>query len=77
MKTIQITIDDDLVRSVDSLVKSQGTTRSAFIRKLLRAALLEIREAGLDRKHREGYEKFPVTPDEFELPESDRVWGEE
>ena len=77
MRTIQLTIDEDLVTRVDRVVKSQGTTRSAFIRQLLRDALREIRETELDRKHREGYEKFPVSPDEFGLPELDRAWGEE
>lgn len=77
MRTIQLTIDEDLVIKVDRVVKSQGTTRSAFIRRLLLDALREIREAELDRKHREGYEKFPVGPDEFSIPESDQAWGEE
>ena len=77
MRTIQLTIDEDLVIRVDRVVKSQGTTRSAFIRRLIRGALREIREAELDRKHREGYEKFPVSPDEFGLPESEQAWVEE
>ena len=77
MRTIQLTIDEDLVTKVDRVVKSQGTTRSAFIRRLLRDALREIREAELDRKHREGYAMFPVSPDEFSIPEADQAWGEE
>jgi len=77
MRTIQLTIDDDLVIKVDRVVKSKGTTRSAFIRQLLRNVLREIREAELDRKHREGYEKFPVSPDEFSIPELDQAWGEQ
>jgi metal-responsive CopG/Arc/MetJ family transcriptional regulator len=77
MRTIQLTIDEDLVIRVDRVVKSQGTTRSAFIRRLLRDALREIRETELDRKHREGYAKLPVRPDEFNIPESDQTWGEE
>jgi metal-responsive CopG/Arc/MetJ family transcriptional regulator len=76
MRTIQLTIDEDLVREVDRIVQSQGTTRSAFIRRLLRNALLEIKEAELDRKHREGYEKYPVTPEEFSIPDADQVWGQ-
>lgn len=76
MRTIQLTIDEDLVEKVDRVVQSQGTTRSAFIRSLLRNALLEIREAELDRKHRDGYEKYPVSPEEFDVPENDQVWDE-
>jgi len=77
MRTIQPTIAEDLVKTVDRVVKSQGTTRSAFVRRLLRKALREIREAEQDRKHREGYEKHPVNPGEFTIPESDQVWGDE
>ena len=77
MRTIQLTIDEDLVTRVDRVVKSQGTTRSAFIRRLLRNALRDIREAELDLKHREGYEKHPVNTEEFSIPESDQVWGEQ
>jgi len=35
MKTVQMTLDDELVEAVDALVKKLHTTRSAFTRKAL------------------------------------------
>lgn len=39
MKTVQMTLDAALVTEVDRAVKALGTTRSAFTRQALRAAL--------------------------------------
>ena len=39
MKTIQMTLDDDLVDAVDKMVKKLKMTRSAFTRQALRNAL--------------------------------------
>ena len=39
MKTIQMTLDEDLVKAVDRVSKELNTTRSAFTRKALREAL--------------------------------------
>ena len=32
--------------------------------------------AALERKHAEGYAKYPVKPGEFDVWESEQVWGE-
>ena len=39
MRTIQMTLDEDLVEAVDNIVKKLKTTRSAFARKTLRDAV--------------------------------------
>ena len=39
MRTIQMTLDDSLVQSVDKVVKELKTTRSAFTRNALRDAI--------------------------------------
>ena len=38
MKTVQMTLDENLVKAVDSAAKKLGTTRSAFTRQALRSA---------------------------------------
>ena len=76
MKTVQMTLDADLVRQVDKVVKRLGTTRSAFTREALRRALEEIRIEELEEQHRRGYEKHPVSPGEFEDWETEQVWPE-
>ena len=67
MKTVQMTLDEDLVKAVDRVAKKLGTTRSAFTREALAAALARIRERELERRHRQGYEQHPVEAGEFEL----------
>ena len=39
MRTVQMTLDDELVDEVDKVVKKLKTTRSAFARQALRAAI--------------------------------------
>ena len=61
-----MTLDDELLRQVDEIVERLGTTRSAFTREALRRALEAIRIAGLEEQHRRGYERYPVSPGEFD-----------
>ena len=74
MRTVQMTLDDSLVEEVDRTATALGTTRSAFTRDALRAALNDLRQRELERKHREGYERKPVQPGEFSDWENEQVW---
>lgn len=76
MRTVQMTLEEDLVAAVDKAAKKLGTTRSAFTRKALRAALHTIRTKQLEWKHREGYTRMPPKPGEFDIWESEQVWAE-
>lgn len=76
MKTIQMTLDDDLVSSVDKAARRLKTSRSAFTRNALRSALEQLRVRELERKHREGYAKKPVKKGEFDIWEREQVWGD-
>ena len=76
MKTVQMTLDQDLVVTVDKVVKRLGTTRSAFTRRALRAAIEKARIDELERKHREGYRRKPIKRGEFGDWESEQVWVE-
>lgn len=77
MKTVQMTLDEELVEAVDRAAKELGTSRSAFTREALRNALDNLWVATLERRHREGYIRYPVEPDEFGNWESEHVWGSE
>ena len=77
MRTIQMTIDDDLVKAVDRVSKQLHTSRSSFTRKALREALATHNLKQLEHKHRQGYERNPVTTDEFSIWEAEHAWGEE
>ncbi|MEK6776219.1 MAG: ribbon-helix-helix domain-containing protein [bacterium] len=76
MRTIQMTLDDDLVASVDRVVRKLKTTRSAFTRKALKDAIKQVNVNLLEKKHKQGYERHPVGKTEFSVWESEQEWGE-
>ena len=76
MRTVQMTLDEALVRDVDKVAKKLGTTRSAFARAALRAALARVASEEEERRHRSGYERKPVRPGEFSDWEDEQVWVE-
>jgi metal-responsive CopG/Arc/MetJ family transcriptional regulator len=77
MKTIQMTLDEDLVKAVDRVSRQLNTTRSAFTRKALREALARYRVERLEAKHREGYARRRTAIDEFAVWEPEQAWGDE
>jgi metal-responsive CopG/Arc/MetJ family transcriptional regulator len=76
MRTVQLTLDEELVEAVDKVAAELGTSRSGFTRDALRAALARARERVLERKHREGYQRRPVERGEFSLGSREQAWGE-
>ena len=77
MKTVQMTLDEDLVQSVDRVVKKMNTTRSAFTRDALREAIKKFSAARLERQHRKGYEAHPVERTEFGVWKNEQAWGDQ
>ena len=77
MRTIQMTLDDDLVAAVDRVVKKLHTTRSAFTRKALKDAIRQVNIDLLEKKHQRGYERHPAGNTEFSVWESEQEWGDE
>ncbi len=76
MRTVQLTLDEELVDAVDRMVKKLGTTRSGFAREALRVALARSKERAMERKHREGYLRKPPKRGEFQIWEKEQIWGE-
>jgi metal-responsive CopG/Arc/MetJ family transcriptional regulator len=76
MKTIQMTLDDELVATVDQVVNKLKTTRSAFARKALRNAIKQVNVDLLERKHKKGYGHHPAGKAEFSVWESEQEWGD-
>jgi len=77
MRTIQMTLEDDLVQSVDKIVKQMHTTRSAFTRAALRNAINNFKVSQLEQKHRKGYEKQPISKEEFSVWKNEQKWEDE
>jgi metal-responsive CopG/Arc/MetJ family transcriptional regulator len=77
MKTIQMTLDEDLVKAVDRLSKQLHTSRSAFTLKALRDALSRYNVEQLEQRHKRGYEQTPVGAGDFSVWEEEKAWGDE
>ncbi len=77
MRTVQMTLDEDLVAAVDRAARRLGTTRSGFTREALNDALRKLRIKEMERRHREGYARKPAKRGEFSAWETEQVWGDE
>ena len=77
MKTVQMTLDEELIEAVDKIVEELKTTRSAFARAALWEAIKNINNLQLEKKHRKGYALHPVNKNEFSVWEKEQDWGDE
>ena len=76
MRTVQMTLEEELVDAVDRIARKLGTTRSGFTRDALRVALARSKEREKEQKHCEGYLRKRPTRGEFQAWEREQVWGE-
>jgi metal-responsive CopG/Arc/MetJ family transcriptional regulator len=74
MRTVQMTMDEKLLASVDEAARELRTTRSAFTRQALREALDRLASRRLEQKHKRGYERHPVHKGEFDVWEEEQEW---
>jgi metal-responsive CopG/Arc/MetJ family transcriptional regulator len=75
MKTIQMTIDERLLKLVDKMSRARKTTRSAFIRVALEAEIQRQRVREEEIRHAEGYARKPVASAELDVWHSEQDWG--
>ena len=75
MKTIQMTIDERLLKVVNKMTRARKTTRSAFIRDALEAEIRRQRIRDDEIRHAEGYARKPVVSGEFDIWLSEQDWG--
>jgi len=76
MQTVQMTLDEDLIKKVDQVAKKLHTSRSAFTRKALAEALARHNQEQQEHQHLQGYEQHPVTTNEFSVWETEQEWGD-
>ena len=76
MRTVQMTLDESLVKAVDRIAKDLRITRSGFARMALRQAIARIRIQRLEEKHRQGYLRRPPELGEFSVWEKEQKWGD-
>ncbi len=75
MKTIELSIDEELLTRVDQTIAQQKTTLTAFIRESIVHYLNRLKIRELEKQHREGYSKHPVQAGEFDVWENEQVWS--
>ena len=75
MKTIQMTIDSQLLKLLDQFTRARKTTRSAFIRHAIEAEIRRERTRQLEEQHAQGYARKPVEPGEFDVWLNEQAWG--
>ncbi|MBM4259467.1 MAG: ribbon-helix-helix protein, CopG family [Deltaproteobacteria bacterium] len=73
-KTISIRIDEELLHAVDVAGEDDNRGRSEVIREALEAWLKQRALGEKVRRHREGYARHPVAPDEFASILKAQVW---
>lgn len=74
MKTIQITIDPDLLHKIDNDEESMKKGRSAFLRQAVRYYLEQKRLKSISDKYRSGYKQGLAKDDDLTIWEDEQVW---
>ena len=74
MQTIQVVLEEKLLKDTDRVVRRKKTNRSALIREALREHLKRVEMRELEDRDRRGYEKRPQDPVEFAIWEKEAVW---
>lgn len=75
MKTIQLTLEDDLLDRVNREIIQQQTNLSAFVRESLVHYLHRLRIRELEKQQRSGYIQHPIEKGEFDVWEDEQVWS--
>lgn len=76
MRTVQMTLDEELITRVDRAARRLKTTRSGFTRDALREALRRLATKEREDRHRRGYAARPVRRGEFDGWSDEQVWPE-
>ena len=76
MQTIQVVLDEKLLKAANFAAKRRKVNRSALIRDALQRHLKQIRELELEEQDRRGYLAKPQKEEEFLVWERAAVWPE-
>ena len=76
METIQVVLDQRLLRATDKAARRAGMNRSALVRDALRHYLRDLQTQELERLDREGYQRHPDSQDDLQGWEQVTAWPE-
>lgn len=77
MSTIQVVLDEDLLRAADQAAEQVGVNRSALIRDALREHLRRLRIRRLEERDRAGYERNPDSSEDLAVWEEVAAWPDD
>lgn len=77
MATIQVVLDDALLRLTDEYAQRESINRSAVVREAVRVYLKQQRYRELERQERKAYERKPDDLDEVRRWEGVADWPDE
>jgi len=66
-KVIQVPVDEELLKSLDSLSKRQRRARAEVIRQACSRYLQQVEYEELDRLYQQGYLRIPEEPEVGEI----------
>ena len=74
METVQVVLDQELLRAADRAARRVKVNRSALVRDALRAYLKQLHYEEKERLDREGYERHPDSEDDLAPWEQVAAW---
>ena len=77
MKVVQIALDEDLLDRADQQARRDKLNRSQLVRVALREYLERLALKALETQDREGYQRAPVEPGEFDVWVEEQAWPED
>jgi metal-responsive CopG/Arc/MetJ family transcriptional regulator len=77
METIQVVLDQKLLKAADTAAKREKVNRSALIRKALEEHLKRLHMRDLEERDRRGYQAKPQRTEEYIFWESAAAWPED
>ena len=77
MPTIQVVMDEDLLRAADGAARKCRVNRSALIRDALRQHLSALQSLELERRDRKGYETTPDDSADAKIWEQVAEWPQD
>jgi metal-responsive CopG/Arc/MetJ family transcriptional regulator len=77
METIQIVLENDLLKAADRAARKLKTNRSALFREALRAHLKRLELVEKEKRDREGYVRYPDSLDEPVVWDKVADWPED
>jgi metal-responsive CopG/Arc/MetJ family transcriptional regulator len=77
METIQVVLDDKLLKAADRAARKLKTNRSALFRDALRAHLKQLDLLEKERREREAYVRYPDSLDDPSAWDKVADWPED